>query len=175
MALATHTPADWNNILSTTMHNYRRTLTDNVFNARPLLNYLMSNGRVRKVAGGISIVEHLSYWGGDERGSNFAGPKEDFPVSIPVGTNFPHAAGVALAFVQRGEKRVAVVMAGDGATSKGDIYEAMNIAGVWNLPVVFIINNNQWAISVPRAEQTAAETLAQKAVAAGFHLKRSSR
>jgi pyruvate dehydrogenase E1 component alpha subunit len=118
---------------------------------------------------GVSIVEHLSYWGGDERGSNFAGPKEDFPVSIPVGTNFPHAAGVALAFKQRGEQRVAVVMAGDGATSKGDFYEAMNIAGVWGLPVVFVINNNQWAISVPRAEQTAAETLAQKAIAAGFH------
>ncbi len=117
---------------------------------------------------GVSIVEHLAYWGGSERGSNFAGPRHDLPVSIPVGTNFPHAAGVALAFKRREEKRVAVVMAGDGATSKGDFYEAMNIAGVWKLPVVFVINNNQWAISVARAEQTAAETLAQKAIAAGI-------
>ena len=117
---------------------------------------------------GVSIVEHLSYWGGSERGSNFAGPRHDLPVSIPVGTNFPHAAGVGLAFKRRGEKRVAVVMAGDGATSKGDFYEAMNIAGVWKLPVVFVINNNQWAISVTRAEQTAAETLAQKGIAAGI-------
>lgn len=117
---------------------------------------------------GVSLVEHLSYWGGDERGSAFAEAKEDFPVSIPVGTNFPHAAGVALAFKLRSEDRVAVVMAGDGATSKGDFYEAMNIAGVWKLPVVFVINNNQWAISVPRSDQTAAETLAQKGIAAGI-------
>ncbi|MCA8929007.1 MAG: pyruvate dehydrogenase (acetyl-transferring) E1 component subunit alpha [Alphaproteobacteria bacterium] len=117
---------------------------------------------------GVSLVEHLCYWSGSERGSDYAGPRHDLPVSIPVGTNFPHAAGVALAFRRRGEDRVAVVMAGDGATSKGDFYEAMNIAGVWKLPVVFVINNNQWAISVPRAEQTAAETLAQKALAAGI-------
>jgi len=117
---------------------------------------------------GVSIVEHLSYWGGSERGSDYAGPRQDLPVSIPVGTNFPHAAGAALAFKRRGEDRAAVVMAGDGATSKGDFYESMNIAGVWKLPVVFVINNNQWAISVPRAEQTAAETLAQKAIAAGI-------
>jgi pyruvate dehydrogenase E1 component alpha subunit len=75
---------------------------------------------------------------------------------------------VALAFSLRGEDRVAVCIFGDGATSKGDVYEAMNIAGVQRLPVVFVVNNNQWAISLPRSAQTAAETLAQKAIAAGF-------
>ena len=65
MALATHTPTTWNDILSTTMHNYHKTLTDNIFNARPLLNYLMSNGRVKKVNGGISIVEPIIYVEGD--------------------------------------------------------------------------------------------------------------
>ncbi len=114
------------------------------------------------------MSEILAYWGGDERGSNYTGPREDFPVCIPVGTQFPHAAGVALAMKLRGEDRAAVVIGGDGATSKGDFYEAMNIAGVWRLPVVFVINNNQWAISVPRSAQTAATTLAQKSVAAGF-------
>jgi pyruvate dehydrogenase E1 component alpha subunit len=84
-----------------------------------------------------------------------------------VGTQFPHAAGVALALQMRGEARVAVAVGGDGATSKGDFYEALNIAGVWQLPAVFIINNNRWAISVPRKAQSAAETLAQKAIAAG--------
>ena len=117
---------------------------------------------------GVSMVELLLYWGGDERGSDFAGPREDFPICVPVGTHAPHAAGVALSFQLRGENRAAVCVLGDGATSKGDVYEAMNLAGDWRLPVVFIVNNNEWAISVPRQAQTAAETLAQKAVAAGF-------
>jgi len=65
MALATHEPSTWDQILSTTMHNYRKTLTDNFFNSRPLLNYLMSNGRVRTVSGGISIVEPVMYTNGD--------------------------------------------------------------------------------------------------------------
>jgi pyruvate dehydrogenase E1 component alpha subunit len=117
---------------------------------------------------GVTPTEILLYWGGDERGSDFAGPRQDFPVCIPVATHVPHAAGVALAFQLRNEPRVAVCVTGDGGTSKGDFYEAINIAGVWNLPAVFIVNNNQWAISVPRSEQTAAETLAQKAIAAGI-------
>lgn len=117
---------------------------------------------------GVSMVELLQYWGGDERGSDFAGPREDFPICVPVGTHAPHAVGVALAMKLRGEDRAAVCVMGDGATSKGDVYEAMNLAGVWRLPVVFVVNNNQWAISVPRKRQTAAKTLAQKAIAAGF-------
>jgi pyruvate dehydrogenase E1 component alpha subunit len=59
-------------------------------------------------------------------------------------------------------------LVGDGATSKGDVYEAMNFAGVHKLPLVFVVNNNQWAISVPLKLQTACSTLAQKAIAAGF-------
>jgi 2-oxoisovalerate dehydrogenase E1 component alpha subunit len=117
---------------------------------------------------GVTIRELFLYWGGDERGSDFAGPREDFPVSIPVGSHATHAAGVALAFKLRGEQRAAVVVLGDGATSKGDVYEAMNVAGAWRLPVVFAVINNQWAISVPRSAQTAAETLAQKAIGTGF-------
>ncbi len=117
---------------------------------------------------GVSPVELFLYWGGDERGSDFAETREDFPVCVPVGTHAPHAVGVALAFRLRREKRVAVCVFGDGATSKGDVAEALNAAGVWHLPVVFVINNNQWAISVPLAQQTAAETLAQKAIAAGI-------
>ena len=117
---------------------------------------------------GVTPVELLLYWGGDERGSDFAGPRQDFPICVPVGSHVPHAAGVALAFKLRREPRVAVAVFGDGATSKGDVTEALNIAGVWRLPVVFVVANNQWAISVPRRLQTSAETLAQKAVAAGM-------
>lgn len=117
---------------------------------------------------GVRMEELLLYWGGDERGSDFAGPREDFPICVPVSTQFAHAAGVALAMALRGEDRAVVAVGGDGATSRGDFHEALNIAGVWRLPLVFVINNNQWAISVPRARQTAAETLAQKAIAAGL-------
>ena len=117
---------------------------------------------------GVTPLELLLYWGGDERGSDFAGPRRDFPVSIPVASHAPHAAGVALAMQLRGDKQAAVSIMGDGATSKGDFYEAINIAGVWRLPAVFVVANNQWAISVPLARQTAARTLADKAVAAGI-------
>jgi pyruvate dehydrogenase E1 component alpha subunit len=117
---------------------------------------------------GVTMEEILLYWGGDERGSRFLGPVHDFPFCVPVGSQAPHAAGVAYAFKLRREPRVAVCLIGDGASSKGDVYEAMNFAGVRKLPVVFVINNNQWAISVPLRLQTACPTLAQKAIGAGF-------
>jgi 2-oxoisovalerate dehydrogenase E1 component alpha subunit len=117
---------------------------------------------------GMKMEEILLFWGGDERGNRSSNPAHDFPCCIPVGSQAPHAAGVAYAFKFRKEPRVAVCLFGDGATSKGDVWEAMNFAGVWKLPVVFVANNNQWAISVPLRLQTASETLAQKAIAAGF-------
>ena len=117
---------------------------------------------------GVQLTELFQYWGGDERGNAFTAVAHDFPVSIPVASHFPHAAGVALAMAIRKERGVAVAVAGDGATSKGEFYEALNLIGVWKLPAVFVVNNNQWAISVPRSEQTASETLARKAVAAGL-------
>jgi 2-oxoisovalerate dehydrogenase E1 component alpha subunit len=114
------------------------------------------------------MEEILLYWGGDERGNKSSGPAQDFPFCVPVGSQAPHAAGVAYAFRLRREPRVAVCLFGDGATSKGDVWEAMNFAGVWKLPLIFVANNNQWAISVPLKLQTASQTLAQKAIAAGF-------
>ncbi len=116
---------------------------------------------------GASMEDILVFWGGDERGSH-SGPAQDFPLCIPVGSQAAHAAGVAYAFKYRKQARVAVCIFGDGATSKGDVWEAMNFAGIWKLPVVFVVNNNQWAISVPLKLQTASQTLAQKAIAAGF-------
>lgn len=118
---------------------------------------------------GVTVEDILLFWGGDERGSNWSGPAHDFPFCIPVGSQAPHAAGVAYAFKYRKQPRVAVCFFGDGATSKGDVWEAMNFSGVFKLPVVFVVNNNQWAISVPLQRQTAAQTLAQKAIAAGFY------
>lgn len=120
---------------------------------------------------GVSMLEILLYWGGDERGSDFQSDKvkQDFPICVPIASQTLHAVGIATAFKLREEARVAVVAVGDGGTSRGDFYEAVNVAGAWHLPVVFIINNNQWAISVPRKNQTAAKTLAQKGIAGGIH------
>lgn len=117
---------------------------------------------------GASLTEMLQYWGGDERGSQYRDCKEDMPVCVPIATQFCHAAGIASAFKIRGEKRVAVVTGGDGSTSKGDFLESLNLSGVWQLPMIMVINNNQWAISTPRSVQTHSETFAQKAIGAGI-------
>lgn len=118
---------------------------------------------------GVTMEDILLYWGGDERGSDFKGvARKDFPISVPIASQTLHAVGVATAFQCRGQKNVAVATVGDGGTSRGDFYESVNVAGAWNLPVVFVVNNNQWAISVPRAKQTKCETIAQKAIAGGI-------
>ena len=117
---------------------------------------------------GVQPHEVLLFWGGDERGNNFSGPKHDFAWCVPIATQYHHAAGAATAFKLRKEKRAAVTVIGDGGTSQGDYYEAINCAGAWQLPVVFVVCNNKWAISVPLSAQTACETLAQKAIAGGI-------
>lgn len=117
---------------------------------------------------GVKLAQILQYWGGDERGNCFMENKQDFPFSVPVGSQPLHAAGAAFAVKYKKEKHAVLTICGDGATSQGDFYEAMNVAGIWKLPVVFVVCNNQWAISVARAVQTAAHTLAQKAIAAGI-------
>ncbi len=131
-----------------------------------LVPYYRSTGGLLKH--GVTMTEILTYWGGDERGSDFSEAREDLPIAVPIATQCLNAAGVATAFKLRGQKRAAVTEIGEGGTSKGDFYEAINVAGVWKLPVLFIVNNNQWAISVPSEIQTACETYAQKALAAGI-------
>ena len=123
---------------------------------------------------GVSIVRGLpmkmifQYWSGDERGSFIPEGQNDFPITIPVGTQIPIATGAAWAAKVKGEKIGVIAYLGDGATSKGDFHEGLNIAGLFSLPIVFLCQNNHWAISVPRKRQSAAETLAQKAIAYGF-------
>ena len=117
---------------------------------------------------GVRMTDVLLYWGGDERGNDFAVPRHDFPWCVPIATQTLHAAGAAMAFKARKEPRCAVAFIGDGGTSQGSFYEAMNLAGARQLPVVFVVVNNKWAISVPIEAQTAAKTLAQKSIAAGI-------
>lgn len=116
---------------------------------------------------GVGLDEILAYWGGDERGSAFQHCPHDFPVAVPIATQIAHAAGAAAALKIRGVAQAVVTTCGDGATSKGDFLESLNVAGAWQLPLVMVVNNNHWAISVSRAQQCHAPTLAQKAIGAG--------
>jgi pyruvate dehydrogenase E1 component alpha subunit len=87
------------------------------------------------------------------------------PLAVVVASQVPHAAGIGYAIKLRGEKSAVVCFMGDGATSEGDFHEGLNFAAVWQTPVVFVSQNNQWAISVPRDKQTRSRTLAQKGLA----------
>ncbi|UFS70905.1 pyruvate dehydrogenase (acetyl-transferring) E1 component subunit alpha [Geomonas sp. RF6] len=117
---------------------------------------------------GYPVDQLFQYWGGDERGMRIPDNMNIFPVCVAVGTHIPHAVGAALAAKYRKDPIVVVAYFGDGATSKGDFHEGLNMAGVLQLPVVFICQNNQWAISIPVKGQTAAATIAQKAIGYGF-------
>jgi len=94
--------------------------------------------------------------------------QHDLPITIPVATQLPHAVGLAYAAQYRGDDAIVMAFCGDGATSEGDFHEAVNFAGVWHVPTVFVIQNNQWAISVPLKKQTHSRTIAQKALAYGI-------
>jgi 2-oxoisovalerate dehydrogenase E1 component alpha subunit len=117
---------------------------------------------------GVLLSEVLAYWGGDERGNNFLHNSHDLPNCVPIASQCLHAAGVAFALQYKGSSNIALVSLGDGATSQGDFYEALNFASLYKLPLVFVINNNQWAISVNIAKQTLLQNLTAKAEAFGI-------
>jgi pyruvate dehydrogenase E1 component alpha subunit len=117
---------------------------------------------------GWPIEQLLAFFAGRLEGARPAPDQRDLPITIPVATQLPHAVGLAYAAQYRGDDVVVMAFFGDGATSEGDFHEAMNFAGVWHVPVVFVCQNNQWAISVPIKKQTHSRTLAQKALAYGF-------
>jgi pyruvate dehydrogenase E1 component alpha subunit len=117
---------------------------------------------------GRPLESIIVYNNGYNEGSRIPAERNDMPISIPVGSQILHAVGIAWAAKYRGKNDVAMSFFGDGATSQGDFHEALNLAGVFQLPVVFVCQNNQWAISIPRAKQTRSHTLAQKAIAYGI-------
>jgi pyruvate dehydrogenase E1 component alpha subunit len=116
---------------------------------------------------GQSMESFLLVYGGFYQGNELPEDTRNLPVAVPVGTQPLHAVGLSYGIKYRGKDEVVVTFFGDGATSEGDFHEAMNFAGVWQTPTIFVCQNNQWAISVPRAKQTNSETLAQKALAYG--------
>jgi 2-oxoisovalerate dehydrogenase E1 component len=110
----------------------------------------------------------LLHFSGDERGMRIPDNLNIMPMVTQVSSHLTQACGIAFSNKIAQNGRVTLATVGDGGTSKGDFHEALNMAGVSKLPVVFVIENNQWAISVRRQKQTASKTLAQKAIAYGF-------
>ncbi|MDF2922066.1 MAG: pyruvate dehydrogenase [Paenibacillaceae bacterium] len=117
---------------------------------------------------GLPMVQTFLYSRGHQQGGRIPEGVNVLLPQIIIGAQIVQAAGVAMGFKKRGKANVAMAYTGDGGSSQGDFYEGMNFAGVFGLPVVFVVQNNQYAISTPRSKQSAAETIAQKAVAAGI-------
>ncbi|MDY0152146.1 MAG: pyruvate dehydrogenase (acetyl-transferring) E1 component subunit alpha [Candidatus Cloacimonas sp.] len=120
------------------------------------------------LAKGVSLREIFLYFKGNEDGSRFANAKRMLPVSVPIASQLVHASGIGYAMNYTKEKAAVFAYVGDGGTSEGDFHEALNFAAVWNAPVIFIIQNNQFAISVPLKMQTKSINLAVKGLAYGM-------
>jgi pyruvate dehydrogenase E1 component subunit alpha len=117
---------------------------------------------------GVTLEQMYLYWYGNEWGSHFDDGVKVLPINIIIGSQINHASGVAYASKILKKNEVAVASIGDGGTSHGEFYEGMNFASSFDLPLVVMIQNNQYAISTPRKKATKAETLAQKAIAFGI-------
>jgi pyruvate dehydrogenase E1 component alpha subunit len=117
---------------------------------------------------GRSLESILLYYNGYNEGTLIPANQHDMPMSVPVASQIIHAVGLGFAAKYRRTDEVAMTFFGDGATSEGDFHEGLNFAAVYQTPVVFVCQNNQWAISIPLARQTHSTTLAQKALAYGM-------
>ncbi|MGB1697563.1 MAG: pyruvate dehydrogenase (acetyl-transferring) E1 component subunit alpha [Thermoplasmatota archaeon] len=117
---------------------------------------------------GADLTDDLLYCAGFEEGMNIPDDLKATPICIPIGTQYTHALGCSWGEKLNGTKNIAITYGGDGSTSEGDFHEAINMAGAMDIGVVFVIQNNQWAISVPREKQTRSQTIAQKAIAYGL-------
>jgi pyruvate dehydrogenase E1 component subunit alpha len=117
---------------------------------------------------GRSMESVLLYYNGYNEGTIIPDGQRDLPMAVPVASQILHAVGLGMAVKYRRADEVVMTFFGDGATSEGDFHEALNCAGVYQCPVIFVCQNNQWAISVPLAKQTHSKTLAQKALAYGM-------
>jgi pyruvate dehydrogenase E1 component alpha subunit len=110
----------------------------------------------------------MLFWGGHEAGNRVPDAVNDLPTCVPIASQCQYGMGIAWGCKLRGAQHVCAAFCGDGGTSEGDFHEAMNFAGVYSLPLVMVVQNNHWAISIPRSKQTASQTIAQKAIAYGM-------
>lgn len=117
---------------------------------------------------GWPLDQYLCWWGGHEYGSAVPEGINDLPICVPIASQCQYGMGIAWGLKMRGTQNVCVTFCGDGGTSQGDFHEAMNYATVFKVPLVMVVQNNHWAISVPRERQTASATIAQKAIAYGL-------
>jgi pyruvate dehydrogenase E1 component alpha subunit len=117
---------------------------------------------------GRTLESVILLFGGYNEGGLVEDERNDLPMSVPVGSQVLHAVGLGWAMKYRGKDDVAMTFFGDGGTSEGDFHEGLNFAAVYRAPVIFVCQNNQWAISIPRSKQTLSKTIAQKAVAYGM-------
>lgn len=117
---------------------------------------------------GVTLEQLYLYWYGNEWGSHFDEGVKVLPIDIIIGSQVNHAAGVAYASKIQKKNEVVVTFIGDGGTSHGEFYEGLNFGASFDVPMVVVVQNNQYAISTPRTKATKAETLAQKAIAAGI-------
>lgn len=120
------------------------------------------------LAKGVELKEMFLYFMGNEDGSRFKNAKNVFPISVPIASQLVHAAGMGYAVNYKNEKKVVYAFVGDGGTSEGDFHEALNFAAVWKAPVIFVVQNNQYAISVPFSVQTISKNIAVKSIAYGM-------
>lgn len=120
------------------------------------------------LAKGATLKELFLYFMGYEEGTAFQKAKNIMPISVPIASQFVHAAGIGFALNYKKQNDVVFAFVGDGGTSEGDFHEALNFAAVWNAPVVFVVQNNQFAISTSKKDQTVSKNYAIKSVAYGI-------
>jgi pyruvate dehydrogenase E1 component alpha subunit len=120
------------------------------------------------LAKGAILKDIFLYFKGNEEGTAFRNVKKMLPIAVPIASQFLHATGIGYAIKLKKEKDIVYTICGDGGTSEGDFHEALNFAAVWKVPVIFLVQNNQFAISVPFKKQTASVNIAVKSLAYGM-------
>jgi pyruvate dehydrogenase E1 component alpha subunit len=120
------------------------------------------------LAKGVSLKEIFLYYIGNEESNNFKNANHMLPYTVPIGTQLLHATGIGYSINYQKKDEVVFTFIGDGGTSEGDFSEALNFAAVWKVPVVFTVQNNQYAISVPVRNQTKSLNIAIKSYAYGI-------
>ena len=117
---------------------------------------------------GYPLYQAFLWSRGHQHGGQIPANINAFFPQIIIGAQYIQAVGVAMGIQKRQKQQVVITYTGDGGSSEGDFYEALNFAGVYSLPLVFVVQNNGYAISTPRSLQTAAKSIAQKGLAAGI-------